>query len=138
VVTAANFILDSESRLKGAIDALGRPAPTAAAAPPAKSSVTVELTTDPSPAKVGRNHVRALVKDAAGAPIADAEVQVRFFMPQMTGMAQVDVRAPLRAQTGGMYAGEVELPIPWSFATTVTVRRNGRLLGEAETTVTAR
>jgi hypothetical protein len=82
--------------------------------------------------------VRALVKDAFGAPIPDAEVQIRFFMPQMTGMAQVDVRAPLRAEGGGVYAGEVELPIAWSFATTVTVRRGGQVVGAAETTVTAR
>jgi RND family efflux transporter MFP subunit len=138
VVTAANFILDSESRLKGAIDAMGRPVPVEAQASAPLSSISVEVTTDPSPAKVGRNRVRALVKDASGAPIADADVEIRFFMPQMAGMAQVDVRAPLKAQGGGAYAGDVELPIAWSFATTVIVRRAGQVVGTAETTVTAR
>jgi RND family efflux transporter MFP subunit len=138
VVTAANFILDSESRLKGAIDAMGRPVAAESQPSGSKSSVSVEVTTDPSPAKVGRNHVRALVKDAAGAPIADADVEIRFFMPQMAGMAQVDVRAPLKVQGSGMYAGDVELPIAWSFATTVTVRRAGQVIGTAETTVTSR
>ncbi len=138
VVTAANFILDSESRLKGAIDAMGRPVPAEAQPAGSKSSISVELTTDPSPAKVGRNRVSAVVKDAASQPIPDADVEVRFFMPQMTGMAQVDVRAALRAQGDGVYAGEVELPIAWSFATTITVRRGGQVVGTAETTVTSR
>jgi membrane fusion protein, copper/silver efflux system len=137
VVTAANFILDSESRLKGAIDAMGRPVPTEAAATSA-SRVTVEVTTSPSPAKIGRNRVRAVVKDASGQRIADADVDIRLFMPQMTGMAQVDVRAPLRTEGGGVYSGDVEIPIAWTFATTVTVRKGGQLVGSGETTITSR
>jgi len=138
VATAANFILDSESRLKGAIDAMGVPAAQPAEAAGSASAITAEVTTDPSPARVGRNRVRVRVADASGQPITGAEVEVRFFMPQMIGMAQVDVRASLREAGGGEYAGEVELPIAWSFATTVTVRRGGEVAGTAETTVTAR
>ncbi len=137
VVTAANFILDSESRLKGALDAMGRPVPAEAAAESA-SGVTAEVTTNPSPAKVGRNRVRALIKDASGQPIPDAVVDIRLFMPQMTGMAQVDVRASLKPTGGGVYVGEVEIPIAWSFDTTLTVRKAGQLLGTAEVTITSR
>ncbi len=137
VVTAANFILDSESRLKGALDAMGRPLPAEAHALSA-SSVTAEVTTEPSPAKVGRNRIRAAIKDAAGQPIADAEVDVRLFMPQMAGMAQVDVRASLKPAGGGVYVGQIEIPIAWSFDTTLTVRKGGQVLGTAETTISAR
>ncbi len=138
VVTAANFILDSESRLKGAFDALGKPSDGQAGSPSVAAAISAEVITDPSPARVGRNRVRIKVADASGQPIAGAEVEVRFFMPRMTGMAQVDVRAALRESTPGQYEGEVELPIAWSFATTVTVRKGGAVVGVAETTVTAR
>jgi Cu(I)/Ag(I) efflux system membrane fusion protein len=137
VVTAANFILDSESRLKGALDAMGRPVPTEAAAA-STSQVTAEVTTSPSPAKIGRNRVRVVVKDASGQSLADDDVDIRLFMPQMAGMAQVDIRAPLRPEGGGVYSGDVEIPIAWSFATTVTVRKGGQVVGTAETTITSR
>src|SRR5439155_5294142 len=67
VVTAANFILDSESRLRGVFEAMGRPAagPAAATAAPKPK---VELSTSPTPAKVGRNTVRVKVVDPSGQP----------------------------------------------------------------------
>jgi hypothetical protein len=138
VVTAANFILDSESRLKGAFDDLGRPKSGEASASSGAPSISAEVSTDPSPARVGRNRLRVKVADASGQPITGAEVQVRFFMPQMTGMAQVDVKSTLREVGSGEYAGEVELPIAWSFATTVTVLKGGQVVGTAESTVTSR
>lgn len=137
VVTAANFILDSESRLKGALDAMGRPQPAEARAASA-SAISAEVTTDPTPAKIGRNRVRAVIKDAAGQPITDAEVAIRLFMPQMAGMAQVDVRGPLKAAGAGVYEGVVEIPIAWSFDTTLTVRKAGMVVGTAQTTITSR
>jgi Cu(I)/Ag(I) efflux system membrane fusion protein len=137
VVTAANFILDSESRLKGALDAMGRPVP---AEPQASSAavISAEVTTNPAPAKVGRNRIRAVIKDASGQPVTDAEVAIRLFMPQMAGMAQVDVRGSLKAVGGGVYEGEVEIPIAWSFDTTLTVRKGGEVVGTAQTTITSR
>jgi Cu(I)/Ag(I) efflux system membrane fusion protein len=138
VATGANFILDSESRLKGAFDDMGKPLPAAAVTSTSPSRVSAEVTTDPAPAKIGKNHVRAVVKDASGQPIADAEVEVRLFMPQMAGMAQVDVRAPLRPEGGGAYSGDVDIPIAWSFEVTLTVHRGGQVLGTAETTITSR
>lgn len=137
VATAANFILDSESRLKGAFDAMGRPIPVEAAAGSA-AQITAEVTTNPSPARIGKNRVRVMVKDAQGQPIADADVDIRMFMPQMAGMSEVNVKAALRATGNGEYTGEVELPIAWSFATTITVRKGGQVVGTAEATVTSR
>lgn len=138
VVTAANFILDSESRLKGAFDAMGRPIPVEAWAAASAAQISADVTTSPSPARIGKNQVRVKVKDAQGQPIGDADVDIRFFMPQMASMAQVDVNAKLRPAGNGEYVGEVELPIAWSFATTVTVRKAGQVVGTAETTITSR
>jgi Cu(I)/Ag(I) efflux system membrane fusion protein len=136
VVTAANFILDSESRLKGAFDAMGKAAEGPAAGPVAQLSAAV--TTDPSPARVGHNRVHVKVADGSGQAIRGADVSIRFFMPQMMGMAQVDVKAGLREVAPGEYVGDVDLPIAWSFATTLTVVKGGQVVGTAETTVTAR
>jgi Cu(I)/Ag(I) efflux system membrane fusion protein len=137
VATAANFILDSESRLKGAFDAMGRPIPVEANAGSA-AQITAEVMTNPSPARIGRNALRVKLKDAQGLPITDAEVDIRFFMPQMIGMAEVNVKAALRATGNGEYTGEIELPSAWSFATTITVRKGGQVVGTVETTVTSR
>jgi len=137
VATAGNFILDSESRLKGALDAMGRPVPAEAQSGSA-STITAEVTTDPTPAKVGRNRIRAVIKDASGQSVRGAEVSIRLFMPQMAGMAQVDVRGLLKPTGGGTYEGQVEIPIAWSFETTFTVRKGGQIVGTAQTTITSR
>lgn len=137
VVTAANFILDSESRLKGALDAMGRPVPaeTASSGTP---GMRAEVTTNPSPARIGKNQVRVSLADAGGRPIDDAEVEIHLFMPQMIGMAQVDVKARLQPAAHGMYTGEIEIPIAWTFSTTITARKEGQVIGTAETSITAR
>jgi Cu(I)/Ag(I) efflux system membrane fusion protein len=138
VVAAANFIVDSESRLKGAFDAMGTPTQPAEAASASTPAIRVDVATRPSPARVGRNQIRVSVADAAGRAIDDAEVGVRLFMPQMIGMAAVDVRTNLRPVGMGEYAGEIEIPIAWTFSTTVIVRRAGQVIGTAETSITAR
>lgn len=138
VVTAANFILDSESRLRGAFEAMGRPqtpAPETAAAAP---KLRVEVATSPTPAKVGKNDVTVTVADPAGKPVEDAEVEVRLFMPQMGAMAPMEAKATLKHEGAGRYEGEVEIPMAWSWETTVTVRKGGQVLGTAMTTITAR
>src|SRR5205807_6870379 len=58
VVTGANFVVDSESRLKGAFAGMGSPsqAPTSTVA---KQSISVEVL-DPNTAKTGMNPIRLL------------------------------------------------------------------------------
>ncbi|MGH7318609.1 MAG: efflux RND transporter periplasmic adaptor subunit, partial [Candidatus Rokuibacteriota bacterium] len=138
VVTAANFILDSESRLKGAFDAMTRPSSAEAPASGTAARLTAEVTTDPSPAKVGKNKVRVKVMDASGQPITDAEVELRLFMPQMGAMAPMEAKATLRPEGAGVYAGEVDIPMAWTWTTTVTVRKGAQVVGTAETSITAR
>lgn len=157
VVTAANFIVDSESRLAGAFAAMGSPArpaaagggPDGAGAGPAGAegagatqaagpAVRIAVTTDPSPARVGRNRIRVTVTDPGGRPVDDAQVDVRLFMPAMVNMAQVDRRETLRRVGAGEYACEIEIPMAWTYSTTVTVRRAGATIGTAETGLTAR
>ena len=136
VVTAANFILDSESRLKGVIGNMGTPSapvPAATAAP----SLQVEIV-EPRTAKVGRNSVRLVAKDAQGNPIPDAEVDISIFMPQMGAMAPMRSSAQLKPMGEGQYAGEIDIPMAWTWETTVTAKKGGVTIGAAKTNITAR
>src|SRR5438128_7070100 len=70
VVTGANFVVDSESRLKGAFAGMGAPSRApASSGGAAKQTISVEVL-EPKTAKTGMNVIRLLVKDTSGKPIA--------------------------------------------------------------------
>jgi RND family efflux transporter MFP subunit len=138
VVTSANFILDSESRLKGAFASMGEPSRVAVGAPPAGAqNIQVEVL-EPKTAKPGNNNIRILVKDSSGKPIEAAQVQVGLFMPQMGNMPPMSSDATLKDEGGGIYSGTIQFLMAWTWETTVTVKKNGQTLGSAKTTMTAR
>jgi hypothetical protein len=136
VVTAANFILDSESRLKGAFAAMGKPG-EGAKGPATQTALKIEVV-EPKAAKVGQNVVRLAVKDAQGNPVTDAEVEVTLFMPQMGGMAPMTASATLKSAGAGEYTGTIDIPMAWSWQTTVKVKKEGKSLGSMQTTITSR
>lgn len=136
VATAANFILDSESRLKGALANMGRPSSAPAAAVSAQA-LQIEIL-EPKTGKTGANRIRLMAKDAQGNPIQDAEIDVSLFMPQMGSMAPMRSAAKLMPMGNGEYGGEIEIPMAWTWETTVTAKRNGKLIGSALTSITAR
>ncbi len=136
VVTGANFVVDSESRLKGAFAGMGSPSQSAASVG-ANQSVSVEVL-DPKTAKTGMNTIRLLVKDASGKPITGAQVDVALFMPQMGSMPPMSSKATLAESGNGIYTGQIEFQMAWTWQTTVTVRKNGNVIGVAQTNITAR
>jgi hypothetical protein len=138
VVTAANFIVDAESRLKGAFANMGQPSapPQMPAANPGQT-LTINIL-EPTQAKVGPNPVRVAVKDTSGKPLDGAEVEVNLFMPQMGSMAPMSAKAQLQGIGGGQYAGTVNVPMAWTWQTTITVRKGQQVIGSSQTTVTAR
>jgi len=83
------------------------------------------------------NPMRLLVKDANGKPITDAQVDVALFMPQMGSMAPMRSKATLSEVGNGVYTGEIEIQMAWTWQTTVTVQKNGSVVGVARTSVTA-
>ena len=125
VATAANFILDSESRLKGAFEAMGRPKgmPRAKAA---AAQLQITLRTEPDPAKVGDNMLRVRVMDAGGAPVTDASVRIKISMPAMGSMAPMSSEATLLHQGNGEYAGPLNVPMAWTWQTVIMVERAGQ------------
>ena len=138
VVTAANFLIDAESRLRGAFAGMGKPSQAPAQTGSTGPALRVEVTTEPSPAKVGKNRIRVRVLDQAGAPVPDAEVDVRFFMPQMGAMGAMESKAALFPAAVGEYTGEIEILMAWTWETTVTVRKGGKVISVTRTNVTAR
>ena len=138
VVTAANFVVDSESRLKGAFAGMGAPSKApASTGTGAKQAISLEVL-DPKTAKTGMNAIRLLVKDASGKPITGAQVDVGLFMPQMGSMAPMSSKATLTESGNGVYTGQLEFQMAWTWQTTVTVRKNGNVIGVAQTNITAR
>ena len=138
VVTAANFILDSESRLKGAFANMGKPTMPEAGAPAAMGQkLSVEIL-EPKQAKVGKNTIRLTVRDAAGNPVEGAEVEVALSMPQMGSMPPMSSKAVLQHQGKGQYTGTIEIPMAWTWQATVTAKKGGTELGTVQTNITAR
>src|SRR3989442_7375637 len=138
VVTAANFILDSESRLRGAFANMGEPSKVSAGAPAAATqNLKVEIL-EPAAAKVGNNTIRLSLKDPSGKPLDDAQVDVTLFMPQMGNMAPMSSQAQLKSEGGGVYSGPINVPMAWTWETTVTAKKNGQAVGSVKTTITAR
>lgn len=138
VVTAANFILDSESRLKGAFANMGTPRKPEQSAGQTAQQLRIELRTEPHPAKVGDNRVRVKVADPTGTPISDASVQVKIFMPAMGSMAPMKSESRLAGQGNGEYSGTLNIPMAWTWQATVTVERAGKALGSRQLNITAR
>jgi hypothetical protein len=136
VVTGANFIVDSESRLKGAFAGMGAPSQAPASSAGTTQSISVEIL-EPKTGKTGMNAIRLVVKDASGKPITGAQVEVGLFMPQMGAMAPMSSKGTLSEVGNGVYAGEIEVLMAWTWQTTVTVRKNGTVIGVAQTNITA-
>ena len=138
VVTGANFIVDSESRLKGAFAGMGAPSqPPSGAVGGATHAISVEVR-EPKTAKTGMNPIQVLVKDSSGQPITGAQVDIGLFMPQMGSMPPMRSNATLTEVGNGIYSGQIEFRMAWTWQTTVTVRKNGSVVGVAQTTITSR
>jgi RND family efflux transporter MFP subunit len=139
VVTSAQFLIDSETNLQAAMQAMadmpgmkerpatGRGANLVAPPAPTKSSanppIAIDVRTDPAPGRIGDNTVTVSVKNAQG-PVTDASVSVLFLMAAMPsmGMPAVRITSTLAHRGGGIYGAVAQLPKAgrWDVTTTVT------------------
>jgi RND family efflux transporter MFP subunit len=129
VATGAAFFLDSESQLHAALQGYE---PTRASTAVALALGTqITFRTQPDPPKTGENQLEAMVKDASGTPIDDADVSVQFLMPAMPTMNMPAMRseAKLSSAGGGVYRGTGHVMLPGRWEITVTVTRGGQRLG---------
>ena len=142
VASGATFFIDSESQMRAAMESYEEvPAPAAAGSGPEQASgVQVEFRTDPDPPSHGDNLFVAVVRDAKGAPIIDAEVSVRLYMAPMPSMNMPAMRseAVLLGGGSGEYRGHANVSMAGRWDVTVTVTRGGQRLGAKRLGITAR
>ena len=139
VATGAAFFLDSESQLRAAVQSY-QAAPEQQAATPSPSRLDITLKPQPDPPRAGENMLEVTVRDANGAPIADAEVTVTFFMPAMPTMNMPAMRnqAKLPPAGDGVYRGSGQVMMAGRWDVTVDVSRGGQRLGSRQFAVVAR
>jgi len=139
VATGAAFFLDSESQLRASLQGFA-PAVAAAATPEPAGQLDITFRAVPDPPKVGDNQFEAVVKDASGKPIADADVSVQFFMAAMPTMGMPAVRNDVKLPPAGngLYRGSGQVMAAGQWDVTVTVRQNGKDVGQKRTTLAAK
>lgn len=117
-------------------------APTTAAGQAASTEgqgLSITFRTLDSPV-AGDNKVEAIVKQADGTPVTDANVSVTFRMPAMPtmNMPEMHTTTPLVHEASGRYVGTGQLQMAGSWNVTVNVMRNGAQAGSARFTVQAK
>jgi RND family efflux transporter MFP subunit len=140
VVTSAQFLIDSETNLQAAMQAMAD-LPGTKSTPVSTGSLhvghgtgnqstsalaaTIELKTDPSPVRVGDNTVEVVVKDPEGQLVSNASVSVLFFMAAMPSMSMPAMRltTPLASNGNGVYRAIAQVPMAGQWQVTVSAMR---------------
>ena len=110
---------------------------------PASGAATLAITfrTVPSPPRgAAENEFEVTVKDQQGKPVDGADVSVVMFMPAMPAMKMPEMRNEVRL-TGagnGRYTGRGQVMMAGSWTVTVSVKQNGREVGQQKVTITAK
>jgi len=140
VVSSANFLVDSEAQLQAAMGTFAPPPPLPSASVPAPASqVKIDISTDPSPPRMGSNTVRVQITNSDGRAVTGVRVTATFFMAAMPamGMAAQRATADLSEKGNGSYEGSVQLPSGGTWTATVTVERNGQVVATKQLSVSA-
>ncbi len=94
----------------------------------------------PTQAKSGDNAIQVMVKGPDGKPINDADVSVLFVMPAMPAMKMAEMRneVKLKPAGDGKYTGSGNIGMAGKWNTTISVKKDGKQIGQKKLTVTAR
>ena len=79
-------------------------------------------------------------KDGQGKPVEGAEVSLLLYTPAMPSMGMPEMRneVKLKAAGNGKYTGVGQVMMAGSWIVTVSVKQNGKELGQQTGTVTAK
>lgn len=110
---------------------------TPAQKPPA-GELDIALTTQPTPPRSGDNTFEVTVKDAAGKPVADADVSINLVMPKMGNMPEMKQSIRLSRVRDGLYRGKGQVPMAGRWETTIVVSRDGKQVGTKSLSIDAR
>jgi len=127
VASSAVFLIDSESQLRGALQAFeGTPASGGATPAAPGSALGVTFHSSPDPPRSGENTFEVTVKTPAGAPVDDADVSVILFMPAMPSMSMPAMRQQfaLPRAAPGTYRGPAGVTSSGQWQVTVAVTSN--------------
>ena len=141
VASSAVFLIDSESQLRGALEAFdGTPASGGATPAAPGSALGVTFHSIPDPPRSGENTFEVTVKRPAGAPVDDADVSVILFMPAMPSMSMPAMRQQfaLPRAAPGTYRGPAKVEGSGQWQVTVAVTREGQKIASLQTTVVVR
>ncbi|HSE84510.1 MAG TPA: efflux RND transporter periplasmic adaptor subunit [Thermodesulfobacteriota bacterium] len=129
VVRDAVFLIDSESRLKAALETFsGHRHETIAVGESemnGKGDVKISFSTNPSPPQSGNTSFKFKLTDPKGKPITDAMVKFTIIMPAMPGMAEMRSSADTEHVGNGVYVGELNIPVSGSWNLVVETRKPG-------------
>jgi len=130
---------DKSSDMQGMQGMPGMPSGTQDKPSGTESKAKIDLTTDPSPAQKGSNTVHVKLTDAAGKPIAGAEVTVTFSMPAMPQMNMAAMKTVVKTtdKGDGMYEGKGDLGSGGMWQVTVMAMQNGKAVATKKLTVKA-
>jgi Cu(I)/Ag(I) efflux system membrane fusion protein/cobalt-zinc-cadmium efflux system membrane fusion protein len=139
VASGATFFIDSESQLRAAMEGF-EALPDLAAPAEGGEKLQIDFRTDPDPPRNGDSGFEVAVRTAAGAPVEDAEVAVRLYMPPMPSMNMpaMSVDGTLLSRGGGEYRGQVNVSMAGRWDATVVVTRNRERLGSRQFAIVAR
>lgn len=135
VVRSAAFLIDSESRLKAALESFGAGMPGHVGMEPvseapksAPKEVNISFKSDNGSPKVGDNTFKITLTDADGNPISDANVDVLIQMPAMPamGMPAMSVTAKGNHLKNGQYVAKAEIPMSGSWQVKVVATIPGK------------
>ncbi len=87
--------------------------------------LTVVLKADRYPLVKADNTLSVKVTEPAGKAVTDAKVDVRYYMPPMTGMAPMEFSAPA-ALKGSAYSLTANTPMEGGWKVEATVARPGK------------
>jgi RND family efflux transporter MFP subunit len=143
IVTSASFLIDSESQLQAAAGSFMPPPPgagsNAATANAPAAQANIAFTTDPNPPQKGSNVFRVKLTSGDGTPITGTDVTVTFYMVGMPamGMAAMNTTTTLIDKGNGMYEGSGSLGSGGTWQVTISVQKNGQVIGTKQLRVNA-
>jgi membrane fusion protein, copper/silver efflux system len=154
VVLNGNFLIDSQAHLSSGMSGLyggskefgsegSAQQPSSPAGKKAETSMAkVDLHADPDPLKGGEDSVfQANLIDAAGKPVADAQVMVTLVMPAMPAMNMPEMKSSFElpwVSSRQMYVGKGKAPMAGTWNVIVEARRNGTVIASTRTHMSAK
>lgn len=115
--------------------------PTPARQPGSAGNTTITFRSIPNPPRgAAENQFEVTVKDGQGKPVDGADVSLLFYMPAMPAMRMGEMRneVKLTATGSGTYTGPGQIMMAGQWTVTVSVKQNGKEVGQQQVTVTAK